>query len=177
MKGDRGKYIDLKRLAENLGSLREQANLSIMGLEVVIGFSSDHLRQLENENNTVYPNTSTLSAFATLYDVTIDDLLKKKDVKLGSNLTLLNNFFTKHTLNDEYKFDKNSLPSFIKKHVLTLPQMIEGIRVSEIMKLFPDRNLNSKELSRELNRLYIKGIIDKFDKTGKGSVFFYRLKK
>ncbi|MFC0264793.1 helix-turn-helix domain-containing protein [Fontibacter flavus] len=170
------KTIDLKQLAKNLKSLREQANLSILGLHVLSGFSDDHLRQLEKSNNSVVPNSSTLFDLATIYNVKIDDLINEKEIFLGEKLSHLENFFSKNINSPNYLFDKNFLPSFIKIKVLKLPEMKSGMRVSEIIKAFPDKKLNSKDLSRELNRLYRKGEIERFDKTGKGSVFYFKLK-
>ncbi|WBL43557.1 hypothetical protein PBT90_02475 [Algoriphagus halophytocola] len=168
--------IDHRILADNLRSLRKQALLTINGIDAYTNQSSDHIRQLENKGNKVTPNVNTLLPYSTLYDVTVNDLLKKPDLKLGSNLKVLETFRRNYKDFKDYFIDALSTPDFIRLKVLPLPQMKAGMKVSEIIDLFPDDNIESKPLSRELGRMVEKGILVKEDSSGNGAVYLYRLK-
>ncbi|WP_257670893.1 hypothetical protein [Parapedobacter tibetensis] len=57
--------------------------------------------------------------------------------------------------------------------------MLEGQTVGHLIEYCEEkynRELNSQEASRELRRLYQKGILDREDKFGNGSVYLYKLK-
>ncbi|MBD8490154.1 helix-turn-helix transcriptional regulator [Echinicola sp. CAU 1574] len=177
MKGKKQVTIDLSQLAKNLKSLRIEAKLSIYGVEAATGFSSDHIRQLERTDNQVNPNTKTLLAYSNLYNVSIDDLLKKDNIGIGKDLTVLSQFKNENIMNKEYFHNKNSLPDFLLSKVLPHPEMKKGLKISEIISIFSDYDLKSKAVSREMSRLVEKGIVVKEDKTGTGAVFHYKTKK
>jgi transcriptional regulator with XRE-family HTH domain len=167
--------IDHRILANNLRSLRKQALLSINGIDAYTNQSSDHIRQLENIRNFVTPNVNTLLPYSVLYDVTVNDLLTKPDLKLGTNLEELETFRKKHKDFEDYFIDTLSTPDFIRLKILPLPQMKTGIKVMEIINLFPEANLKSKSLSRELSRLVEKGTLIREDLSGKRAVYIYKL--
>lgn len=169
--------IDHRILADNLRSLRKQAMLTINGIDAYTNQSSDHIRQLENKKNRVTPNVNTLLPFSELYDVTVNDLLTKPDLKLGENLEALNTFRRKYKDFKDYFIDSLSIPDFIRIKILPLHQMKIGMKVSEIIDQFPDDNLKSKPLSRELGRMVEKGILTKIDLNGMGAVYSYKLKE
>lgn len=168
--------IDHAILADNLKSLRKQALLTINGIDAYTNQSSDHIRQLENKGNQVTPNVNTLLPYSVLYNVTVNDLLTKPNLKLGENLLELETFRRTYRDFKDYFIDALSIPDFIRLKVLTLPQLKIGVKVSEIIDLFPDEKVDSKSLSRELGRMVEKGILVKEDPNGKGAVYFYRLK-
>lgn len=168
--------INHRILADNLKSLRKQALFTINGIDAYTNQSSDHIRQLENKENQVTPNVNTLIPFSKLYDVTVDDLLTKPDLKLGQNLQELETFRKKYRDFKDYFIDALSMPDFIRLKVLPLRQMKTGMKVSEIRDLFPDESIESKPLSRELGRMVEKGILVREDPDGTGAVYLYRLK-
>lgn len=168
--------IDHAILADNLKSLRKQALLTINGIDAYTNQSSDHIRQLENRANKVTPNVNTLLPYSVLYDVTVNELLTKPNLKLGKNLEELEIFRRKFRDFKDYFIDTLSVPDFIRLKVLPLRQMKTGMKVSEIIDLFPDNNIESKPLSRELSRMVEKGALVKEDPSGKGAVYLYRLK-
>lgn len=168
--------IDHRILADNLRSLRKQALLTINGIDAYTSQSSDHIRQLENKGNKVTPNVNTLLPYSELYDVTVNALLTKPDLKLGTNLEELEAFRRKYKDFKDYFMDTLSTPDFIRLKILPLPEMKTGMKVSEIIDLFPDDNIESKPLSRELGRMVEKGKLVKEDASGKGAVYLYKLK-
>lgn len=163
-------------LADNLKSLRKQARLTINGIDAYTNQSSDHIRQLENKGNQVTPNVNTLLPYSALYDVSVNDLLTKPNLKLGQNLQALETFRRTYKEFKNYFIDALSIPDFIRLKVLFLPQMKSGMKVSEIIDLFPDDSIESKPLSRELGRMVEKGILVREDPSGNGAVYLYRLK-
>lgn len=167
--------IDHRILAENLKSLRKQALLTINGIDAYTNQSSDHIRQLEKKGNQVTPNVNTLLPYSELYDVTVNELLIKPNLKLGENLKKLEDFRRTNREFKDYFIDALSIPDFIRLKLLPLPQMKTGMKVSEIIDLFPDDCIESKPLSRELGRMVMNGTLVKEDPSGKGSVYFYRL--
>lgn len=169
--------VDLKRLAENLESLRKQALITIKGIEAFTGNDGGHYRKYEYSDNEITPNVNTLSRFSKLYGVTIDDLFKTKDLALGSDLTELEIFKKEYGSFPEYFMNSLSVPDFIRIKLFPLPEMKNGLQVSEIINLFPDEAINSKSLSRELSRMVNKGKLEREDSSGKGSVFIYKLKE
>ncbi len=72
--------VDLRRLSENLKSLRVQALIKIKGIEAFTGNDGNHYRKYENPENQITPNVTTLAQFAKFYGVTIEDLLEKKSL-------------------------------------------------------------------------------------------------
>lgn len=168
--------IDHRILAENLKSLRKQARLTINGIDAYTNQSSDHIRQLESIENKVTPNVNTLLPYSELYGVSVNEILTKPKLELGENLVKLEAFRRKYRHIKDYFIDALSIPDFIKLKILPLPEMRTGMKVSEIIDHFPDDNLKSKPLSRELGRMVEKGILVREDASGKGAVYVYRLK-
>lgn len=169
--------VDLKCLAENLQSLRKQALITIKGIEAYTGNDGGHYRKYEYPDNEITPNVNALSRFSKFYGVTIDDLIKKKNLELGSDLSELESFKKKYRSFPEYFMNSLSVPDFIRLKLFPLSQMKNGLKVSEIIEIFPDEAINSKSLSRELSRMVNKGKLEREDSSGKGSVFIYKLKE
>ena len=169
--------VDLKLLAENLKSLRKQALIKIKGIEAYAGIDGGHYRKYEYPDNEITPNVNTLSRISKFYGVTLDDLIKKKNLALGSDLTELESFKKKYSAFPEYFINSLSVPDFIRLKLLPLPEMKSGLKVSEVIDLFPDEAINSKSLSRELSRMVNKGELDREDSSGKGAIYIYKLKK
>lgn len=168
--------VDLKRLAENLQSLRKQALITIKGIEAYTGNDGGHYRKYEYLDNEITPNINTLVRFSKFYGVTIEDLIEKNNLTLGSDLIELEKFKRKFGSFPEYFMSTLSVPDFIRLKLLPLPEMESGLKVSEIINLFPDEAINSKSLSRELSRMVTKGKLDRKDSSGKGAVYIYKLK-
>ncbi|SFT42152.1 Helix-turn-helix [Algoriphagus locisalis] len=168
---------DLKVLSENLKSLRKQALIKIKGIEGYLGVDGGHYRKYEYSDNEITPNVNTLSRLSKFYGVTLDDLIKKRNLALGSDLTDLESFKKKYSAFPEYFMDSLSVPDFIRLKVFPLSEMESGLKVSEIIDLFPDEAINSKSLSRELSRMVNKGKLGRKDSSGKGSVYIYNLKE
>ncbi|MEP0712288.1 helix-turn-helix transcriptional regulator [Algoriphagus sp.] len=168
---------DLKILSENLKSLRKQALIKIKGIEAYLGIDGGHYRKYEYPDNEITPNVNTLSRISKFYGVTLDDLIKRKNLILGSDLTELESFKKIYSAFPEYFMDSLSVPDFIRLKVFPLSEMKSGLKVSEIIDLFPDEAINSKSLSRELSRMVNRGKLGREDSSGKRSVFIYKLKE
>lgn len=169
--------VDLRRLAENLKSLRVQALIKIKGIEAYTGNDGNHYRKYENPENQITPNVTTLTQFAKFYGVTIEDLLEKRNLSLGSELSELEEFRMNYRSFPEYFMDSLSVPDFIRLKLIPLNELKSGLTVSDILKLFPDDPISSKSLSRELSRMVSKGKLEREDPSGKGAVYVYRLPK
>lgn len=171
------KKVDLRRLAENLKSLRIQALVKIRGIEAYTGNDGNHYRKYENPENQITPNVTTLNQFAKFYGVTIEDLLEKKNLSLGSDLSELEKFRKEYKSFPEYFMDSLSVPDFIRLKLIPLNDFKTGLTISDILNLYPDDPISSKSLSRELTRMVNKGKLEREDTSGKGAVFIYRLPK
>nr|WP_143961310.1 helix-turn-helix transcriptional regulator [Litoribacter populi] len=174
MKDGRNK-IDTSRLARNLKKLRQEANLTISGVHAATRISEDHLRRLEKIENQISPNSSTIQAFLTLYDVSYNSLTMKENAKLGAAPTFLDKFKKNNITTKAYFLSNKSIPKLLSETLKEHPQMRKGMTVSEILTLFPNARLTSKQVSNALKQLVKKNYLLREDPAGTKSVYIYKI--
>lgn len=122
---------------------------------------------------------------ANFFGIEVAQLYTDKAITLKSPLRTpsIAKFYEENEKNAKFFIHRRSeysVASFVR-NVLLSDQYIsnEGHTVGEIAEyslIKYKRNLDSQELSRELRRLYLKGLLQREDKFGNGSVFNYSLK-
>ncbi len=78
-----------------------------------------------------------------------------------------------------HRIAEYSVANFLRNVLLEDSVILKGQTVGQLIEYSNNkykRDLNSQEMSRELRRLYKKGILDREDKFGNGSVYLYKLR-
>lgn len=169
-------------VGHNVKSLRKQAGLTIEGLTFALSISISYTLMIERGAANI--SAKLAKKIADFFDIGVAQLYTDKPIKLKTPLRLpaIAKFYAENDKNAKFFIHRRSeysVASFVR-NVLLLDSFIsdEEHTVGEIAEHSFEhykRDLDSKELSRELRRLYLKGILQRQDKFGNGSVYLYRL--
>lgn len=170
-------------VGSNFKSLRLQAGLTKDAMVIAINKSISYILMIERGDANI--SSKLAKDICDFFEIEVAHLYTGKEIKLKPVNKI-------DTLSLFYKENKNNAKFFINRRKdystavylreVLIPENIldEYITVGEIVSICKkdfDRNVTSQELSRELRRSYKKGILERRDKYGNGSVFEYRLKQ
>ncbi len=121
---------------------------------------------------------------ANFFGVEVSQLYSSKIIILRSPIKIetVSRFYYENQKNAKFFLSRRgeySVAAFLRNILLSDPYMIEGREVSDLIEYCYknyQRKLSSQEMSRELRRLYNKGVVGRKDKFGNGSVFLYFIK-
>jgi transcriptional regulator with XRE-family HTH domain len=163
-------------------SLLSQSGLSIVGLAHAIEMSVNHLRTAKNGKASI--SGKTAGKIADFFGIEIGVLFSARDFRLKKleNIENLQRFYIDNENNPQFfvrRKGENSVAHFLKEILLPSGFFSERREVNEIqsfIKKHYKRDFTSKELSRQLTRLFDAGMLIREDKTGNRSIFLYKNK-
>lgn len=166
---------------KNVKHLRLQTGLTIEGLTFALSISISYTLMIER--GTANVSSSLAKRIANFFDVEVAQLYTDKTINLKSPLKIssIEKFYQENEQNAKFFIQRRaeySVASFLRNVLLADSVILEGHTVSELIEYSHKkykRELNSQELSRELRRLYKKGVLDREDKFDNGSVYLYKL--
>ncbi len=170
-------------VGKNVKHLRVKAGLTIEGLTFALSISISYTLMIERGAANISPKLA--KKIADFFGIEIARLYMNKAIALKAPLKIptIQKFYEENQKNAKFFINRRSeysVASFVR-NVLLSDSFIsdEGHTVGEIaeysLKQYK-RDLDSQELSRELRRLYLKGVLQRADKFGNGSVYLYRLR-
>lgn len=168
-----------KTVGNNIKSLRIQAGLTIEGLTFALDISISYTLMIQRGATSI--SAKLAKRIANFFNIEVSQLYSDKKIILTSPLKIetIYNFYKENENNPKFFIKRRSeysVAAFIKNHLLSDPFLKEGRDVSQIITYSNEkygRALTSQELSRELRRLYNKGILRRIDKFGNGTAYKY----
>lgn len=169
-------------IAAQLKSLMLQADLTIEGLSEAAGLSTHTIAKILKGQTRVSP--TTVEKLTGLFGISASALMSSDPIELAKqgHSDTLEEFFESNEANLKYFLSRakdNVVAHFIKTVLVNDSFLNEGRRVREIaeyIRTHPpyQKNFNPKVIAKVLDRLVKAGKLQKEDKTGKGSVYYYR---
>ncbi len=172
-----------RTVGNNIKSLRIQAGLTIEGLTFALDISISYTLMIQRGVTSI--SAKLAKRIANFFNIEVSQLYSDKKIVLNNPLKIeaIYNFYKENDNNPKFFIKRRSeysVAAFIKNYLLSDPFLKEGRDVSEIIKYSYEkygRELTSQELSRELRRLYTKGILNRMDKFGNGAAYKYLINK
>ncbi|PWG81189.1 helix-turn-helix domain-containing protein [Pararcticibacter amylolyticus] len=168
-------------VGRNIKELRIQANLTIEGLTFALSISISYTLMIERGAANI--STRLAKKIANFFDIEMAQLYSSKPIKIRPLKILPVEQFHKDNKNNPKFFlskrTEYSVASFLRNVLLSDEFVLEYHSVGDLRNFSKEkyqRDLNSQELSRELRRLYMKGILERDDRFNNGSVYLYKLK-
>ncbi|NRF41127.1 helix-turn-helix domain-containing protein [Pedobacter foliorum] len=170
-------------VGKQITSLLAQSGISIVGLAQAIEMSVNHLRTIKNGKASI--SSKTAGKIADFFEVELGDLFSSKILKLKKwkDIKTIRAFYNANEHNPQFflhRRGENSVAFFLNKSILPSGFLFNEKEVNEIKSFIKNefnKDFTSKELSRQLNRLVDSGILTRQDKTGRKSIFLYKLKR
>lgn len=172
-----------KTVGNNIKSLRIQAGLTIEGLTFALDISISYTLMIQRGATSI--SAKLAKRIANFFNIEVSQLYSEKKIVLNNpqKIEAIYNFYKENENNPKFFIKRRSeysVAAFIKNTLLSDPFLKEGQEVSEILNYSYKkygRVLTSQELSRELRRLYTKGILLRIDKFGNGTAYKYLINK
>jgi len=170
-----------KTVGNNIKSLRIQAGLTAEGLTFALDISISYTLMIQRGATSI--SSKLAKRIANFFNIEVSQLYSDKKIVLNQPLKVepIYKFYKENENNPKFFIKRRSeysVAAFIKNYLLSDPFLKEGRDVSEIIKYSYEkygRELTSQELSRELRRLFNKGLLNRIDKFGNGTSFKYFL--
>lgn len=171
-------------LQKHLTNLMKQADLSIIGIAEASTLSTITIRKILTAKTRA--SQITLNKIASLFNIKIEKLFSDKEIKLKrlDEIPLLKEFYKTNASNNTYfasRAKENVVADFLRKILIYDDFLKVGRRAKEVAYYVKQNPKYSKEfdpkiIAKALERMYRDGLLDREDKTGKNSVFFYSIK-
>ncbi|MEO6520558.1 MAG: helix-turn-helix transcriptional regulator [Mucilaginibacter sp.] len=166
-------------VGRNVTSLRTQASLTIEGLTFALSISISYTLMIERGKANISSKLAT--KIANLFGIEVAQIYsaKKINLKAPQSISPIEKFYDENKQNAKFfihRRNEYSVASFVRNILLLDPVMNSEHTVGEIKEYCAKkykRELDSQELSREIRRLFLKNILQRRDKFGNGSVYFY----
>lgn len=173
--------VTAENVAKQLHSLMQQADLTVYGLAEGARLSTHTVnRILKKKTNLSSGSAKKLALFFSipLEKIFSDSLVKLKKIE---NIPSIYEFHKTNSENDIYfisKFKENKVATFIKETLVYDSFINEGKRSKEIseyiLKVY-GKDFDPKVVAKALERLYNENVLNRDDKTGAASVYYYSL--
>ncbi|WP_345954656.1 helix-turn-helix transcriptional regulator [Mucilaginibacter sp. PAMB04168] len=172
--------MDEKTIAQHVKYIREYAGLTLTGFSEAVNLSISYLRLIEKGNaNITY---STARKIADFCEIEPNSLLSSKPLKLKklAQIATIEAFYKENISNPQYfiaRKGENSVAYFLKNTLIPSGYLNDNREVNSIQqfcKVEFDKDFTSKQLSRELNRLADKDVLQRLDKFGNRSIYLYK---
>ena len=168
-------------VGRQLGSLLQQAGITIVGLAHAIDMSVNHLRTIKAGKASI--SSRTAGKIADFFNIEVSQLFSAKSIKIKNirSIPTVKRFYEENVGNLQFfirQRKENSLMHFLRTELLKSKYLEEEHDVREIREHCKDnykRNFTSKALSAQLVRLAEEGVLVRRDKFGNGSVYLYKL--
>jgi len=169
-------------VADNLTSLMNHFDLTPYGVEAGADVEIHTIAKILRRTTNI--STRTAKRLSMFFEITIDTLFSARPLKLkkAENVPTIKQFHVDNALNPKYFISKqkeNVVAQFLRDIVIHDPILNEKKRSGIIAKHVNEtygKSFDPKTVAKELARMYEEELIDREDKTGKKSVFYYGLK-
>lgn len=169
-------------VGKQVTSLLDQTGISIVGLAIGTEISLNHLRKIKKGTASI--SSKTAEKIAKFFGVGVDVIFSAELYKLeeSENKGNVEKFYKENVNNHKFFVDRQqeeSVAYFIGKKLIPSQFFAEHREVNYVKKYIKEEynlDFSSKEISQHLTRLSEKGILTKEDKTGKKSIYLYKLK-
>lgn len=170
-------------VGKNFKSMRQQAGLTKEAMAMAINKSISYILMIERGDANISPQLA--KDICDFFEIEISQLYQNKKIKIKpiNKLTPLSSFYKENEQNAKFFINRRkeySTAAFLRETLIPQHALKEYVTVAELVILSKknfNRKLSSQEVSRELRRSFIKGILERRDKFGNASVYEYRLKK
>lgn len=170
-----------KTLGSQIESLLEQSGISIIGLASAINMSVNHLRTIK-QGKASSISTKTAGKIADFFGIEIGDLFFSQPIILRNleEISTIQAFYEENEKNPKFfeaRKRENSVAYFLKNDLVPsgyFSEPREVYQVKEYAKEEFNKDFDSKEISRQLNRMVESGELEKQDKTGNKSIYVYK---
>ncbi len=172
-------------LQKHLKSLMKQADLSIIGIAEATNLSTITIRKILMAKTRA--SQITLNKIASLFSIKIEKLFSEKEIKLKrlDEIPLLKEFYKNNASNNTYftsRAKENVVADFLRNTLIYDDFLKIGRRTKDVanyIKHTPKYNkeFEPKVIAKAFERMYKEGLLNREDKTGENSVFFYSAKK
>jgi transcriptional regulator with XRE-family HTH domain len=166
-------------VGRNITNLRTQVSLTIEGLTFALAISISYTLMIERGVTNI--SSKLAKKIASFFGIEVAQLYSDKTLILKSprSIPTIAKFYSENEKNAKFFIHRRSeysVASFVRNILLLDSFLLEEHAVGEIRGYSYgkyQRDLNSQELSREIRRLFLKGILQRRDKFGNGSVYLY----
>lgn len=172
----------LETIAAQLQSLMDQADLTVEGLAEAAGLSTHTISKILKKQTRI--SSKSVDKLTDLFGISASALMSPAKIELNRHPypDALADFRHSYEANSNYfrsRAKENVVAHFIKSVLVNDPYLEEGRRVKEIARYIRthpayQKEFNPKVIAKVLDRMAKAGTIEKEDKTGRGSVFYYR---
>lgn len=177
--------IDYKTtLKKHLTSLMQQTDLTIEGIAEGAKLSSLTIRKILNRKTSA--SQITLNKIANFFNIKLEKLYSEKPIKLTKldENPILRDFYDTYMSNNTYfhsRSKENVVAHFMKNELIFDEYLTVGRRAKDVanyIKITPKyrKNFDSKVIAKALERMFNQGLLEREDRTGKGAVFYYKVK-
>jgi len=166
-------------VGRNVRSLRTQAGLTIEGLTFALSISISYTLMIERGTANISSKLAT--KIANSFGIEVAQLYSAKKIilKAPQGIVSIAKFYSENKQNAKFFINRRneySVASFVR-NILLLDSFMQGEHTVGEIKAHSDkkyqRDLDSQELSREVRRLFLKGILKRRAKFDNGSVYLY----
>jgi len=171
-------------IAVQLRSLMDQADLTIEGLSEAAGLSTHTIAKILTKKTNVSPKS--IHKLTKLFSISAAELMSPSKIVLNKQAypEMLENFNRSYEANLKYfgsKAKENTVAHFVKTTLINDPYLNKGRRVKEVAEYIRknpkyQKDFDPKVIGKALERMWKAGIINREDRTGRGSVYFYSRK-
>lgn len=168
-------------VANNLAFLMKHYGLTVYGIEAGTGIEVHTINRILSKRTNI--STGSAKKLADFFGITVDVLFSSKPIKVKKidNTPSIKRFYEENPLNNKYfqsRQKENVVARFLRTVLVNDPYLNEGRRAGNIsshIKNLYKKDFNRETVNKELARMYQEGILQREDKTGKGSVYYYSL--
>lgn len=177
--------IDLETaeiVAKNLRTLMNHYDLTEHGVESGAGVEVHTIvKILDCKTNVAIRTAKKISVF---FGITLDLLFSSKPLKLSKleNTPTVKKFYEENRLNKKYfesRKKENIVADFLRNILVLDPEFNHYNRagaITEYINKTYSKSFKAKTVAKELSRLFKEGLVERTDRTGEGSVYYYRRK-
>jgi len=166
-------------VGRNVTHLRNQAGLTVEGITFAFSISISYALMIQRGAANI--SSKLAKNIATFFGIEVAQLYSAKSISLKSpqSIITISNFYEENQENAKFFIHRRSeysVASFVRNILLIDSYTSEKHTIGEIRIYSKDnyrRDLDSQELSREVRRLYLKGILKREAKFKNGSVYLY----
>jgi transcriptional regulator with XRE-family HTH domain len=174
--------ITAEIVSNNLNALMQRYDLTATGVAAGANLEVHSVNRILSKTTNI--STQSAKKLATFFGITIDKIFSESKIKFQNldNTPTLKQFYEDNILNTTYfqsKAKENVVAHFLKTRLINDSILLEGKRASYITMHIKEKykkDFDPKVVAKVLYRMSQVGLLEREDKTGKGSVYYYSIK-
>ncbi len=161
----------------------QQADLTIYGLAEGTNLSTHTINRILKQRTNI--SSGSAKKIAEFFEIPVDKIFSDSPIKLKKieHIPRVYKFHSENSGNHIFfisKAKEGKVATFIREKLLQDPFLNEGKRsrdIADYIKKSYKKSFDTKVVAKALERLYRDGALSREDKTGKNSVFYYRIRR